>query len=94
MRDVDPEPIRHALLQTDPDLPIELEIVKETRMWLDRLLSNDPDGLEAFICACPGLEHQRLRQLLRNIKKEKATGKSSKSLKVLEQLIMKSMIDK
>lgn len=94
MRDVDPEPIRHALLQADADLPIESKIVKATRMWLDRLLTGDPAVMEEFICACPGLERQRLRQLLRNIKKEKTTGKSSKSLKALEQLIMKSMNDK
>lgn len=94
MRDVDPEPIRHALLETDTGLPVESETVKETRMWLDRLLSNDPAGLEVFVRVCPGLEHQRLRQLLRNIQKEKATGKASKSLKALEQLIMKSIIEK
>jgi len=94
MRDVDPEPIRQALLQTDTDLPIELEIEKETRVWMDRLLTGDPDIMEEFIRACPGMERQRLRQLLRNIKKEKAIGKSSKSLKALEQLIMKSMNDK
>ncbi|CCK82097.1 ribosome biogenesis factor YjgA [Desulfobacula toluolica] len=91
MRDVDPEPIRHALMQTDANLPIESEIVKKTRMWLDRLLTDDPAVMEEFICACPGLDHQRLRQLMRNVKKEKTTGKSSKSLKALEQLIMKSM---
>jgi len=94
MRDVDPEPLRQALLQTDTGLPIESEIAKETRMWLDRLLSDDPAGPEAFIRICPELEHQRLRQLLRNIKKEKTTGKASKSLKALEQLIMKSIIEK
>jgi ribosome-associated protein len=94
MRDVDPEPIRHALLQTDTGLPVEPETVKETRMWLDRLLSDDPAGLEAFIRICPELEHQRLRQLLRNIKKEKTTGKASKSLKSLEQIIVKSMTEK
>lgn len=94
MRDVDPEPIRQALLQTDADLPIESEIVKETRMWRDRLLTGDPAYMEEFICTCPGLERQRLRQLLRNIKKEKTSGKSSKSLKALDQLIMKSMNDK
>ena len=71
MRDVDPEPIRHALLQPDTGLPLEPETLKETRMWLDRLLSDDPAGPEAFIRICPELEHQRLRQLLRNIKKEK-----------------------
>lgn len=90
MRDVDPEPIRHALIDIDANLPVESEIAKETRMWRDRLLTEDPDSLEAFIHVCPGLDHQRLRQLLRNIKKEKVTGKSSKSLKALEQLIMKS----
>jgi len=94
MRDVDPEPIRQALLQTDTDLPIELEIEKEVRKWMERLLTGDPDIMEAFIRAYPGMERQRLRQLLRNIKKEKAIGKSSKSLKALEQLIMKSMNDK
>ena len=90
MRDVDPEPIRHALLEIDANLPVESIIVKETRMWRDNLLMEDQDSLDAFIRACPELDHQRLRQLLRNIKKEKATGKSSKSLKILEQLIMKS----
>ena len=94
MRDVDPEPIRHALLQISADLPIESKIIEETRMWLDRLLTGDPDSLEAFIHACPGLEHQRLRQLLRNIKKGKTTGRSSKSLKALEQLMIKSMTGK
>ncbi|MCP3942657.1 MAG: DUF615 domain-containing protein [Desulfobacteraceae bacterium] len=87
MRNVDPEPIRRALLETDVHFPIESEIVKETRMWMDRLLTGNQAAMEKFICACPGLERQRLRQLLRNIKKEKTGGKS---LKILEQLIVKS----
>nr|NJM01902.1 DUF615 domain-containing protein [Desulfobacula sp.] len=94
MRDVDPEPIRRALLEPDPGLPAESEMGKETRMWLDRLLSNDPAGLEAFIRVCPGMELQRLRQLLRNIQKEKTTGKASRSLKALEQIIMENLAKK
>ncbi len=91
MRDVDPEPIRQALLQSHADLPLEPETGKETRVWVDRLLSGDPAGLEEFIRMCPGLEHQRLRQLLRNIKKETPTGKPSKSFKALEQIVTKSL---
>lgn len=91
MRDVDPEPIRQALLQTNADLPIESKITKQTRMWVDKLLTGDPAVMEEFIHAFPGMERQRLRQILRNIKKEKTTGKA---LKTLEQLIMKSMNDK
>jgi ribosome-associated protein len=94
MRDVDPEPIRRALLQTDVDRSVESEITQRTRRWMERLLTGDPAVMEEFITACPGLGHQRLRQLLRNIKKEKATGKASKSQKALEHAIMESMSDK
>jgi ribosome-associated protein len=87
MRDVDPEPIRQALMQTNANIPIESKTDKETRMWLEKLLTGDPAEMEAFLHACPGIERQRLRQLLRHIKKETTTGKSSQSLKLLEQLI-------
>ncbi len=91
MRDVDPKPIRLALLQTNADLPMESAMDKEARIWLNRLLKGNPDDLEEFISAFPGMERQRLRQLLRNIKKEKTTRKS---LKALEQLVMKSISNK
>ncbi|MCF6248481.1 MAG: DUF615 domain-containing protein [Desulfobacula sp.] len=91
MREVDPEPIRTALLQANDDLFVESEITQEIRECLDRLLSGDSGIIEEFLGACPGLERQRLKQLLRNIKKEKTTGKSSRSLNSLKQLIMQSM---
>ena len=90
MRDVDPEPIRQSLLQVHDAPPVESEIIKEARMWRDKLLTGAPAVLEEFILACPGLERQRLKQLIRNAQKEK-TGKSSKSLKALERLIMKGL---
>ena len=85
------EPIRQALLPTYVDRPMESKIVKEGKKWMGRLLTGDPAVLEELVSACPGLERQGVRQLLRNIKKEKTTNKSSKSLKALEQLIIKSM---
>ena len=91
MREVDPEPIRCALQQIDTALPIESETGQEAQMWLDRLLAGDQDSVEAFLAACPGLERQRLGQILRNIKKEHSAGSASKSLKGLEKLIMECM---
>jgi ribosome-associated protein len=92
MRDVDPEPIRQALLlKANDDLSLESATVKETRIWLDKVLTGDPASLEEFMSVFPGLEHQRLRQLLRNIKKETGDSKPSKSLKTLEQIIKKSL---
>lgn len=94
MRGLDPVPILHALLQANANQPVEPINLKETRVWLDRLLTGEQATLEEFLIACPGLERQRLRQLLRNIKKEKTASKPSKSLKVLERLILKNMNDK
>ncbi|MCK5666856.1 MAG: DUF615 domain-containing protein, partial [Thiotrichaceae bacterium] len=94
MRDVDPELIRHYLLPNNADVPRESKIDKKTKKWVNRLLTGDLAVLEELVSACPGLERQRLRQLLRNIKKEKTTGKSSKSLKTLELLIVRSMNNK
>ncbi len=91
MRDVDPQPIQDALLHTNTDLPVESEITKEIQACLDRLLTDEPTVMEEFLGACPGLERQRLRQLLRNIKKEETNNKPSKSLQVLRQLIKQNM---
>ncbi len=91
MRGVDPEPIRHALLQAETDFSIGSTIAKETRQWIDRLSTGDSDVMEEFLSICPGLERQRLRQLVRNITKGKESGKHSKSRRTLEQLIKKSL---
>jgi ribosomal 50S subunit-associated protein YjgA (DUF615 family) len=52
------------------------------------LLTGDPATMEALLCEFPGLERQRLRQLVRNIKKEKPGTKSFKSRETLKNLIM------
>ena len=91
MRNVDPEPIRQALLETHTGLPPEPENNNETRMWIDRLLTDDLAQMETLLCEFPGLERQRLRQLVRNIKKEKPGAKTFKSRRALQQLIMAEM---
>lgn len=93
MRDVDPEPIRQALLQPRDVPSTESKIIKKMHRWRDKLLTADPAVMEDFLRACPELERQRLKQLIRNIQKEKAVGKSSKSMKALETLIMEGMTD-
>ncbi len=91
MRDVDPEPLRLALLQADTDIVVESKIEKQTRIWIDKLLTSDLAVIEEFISAYPRIERQRLKQLLRNIIKERKNKKSPKSLKTLEQIIIKCL---
>jgi len=88
MRDVNPESISLALLQAEDDIPVEFEAAKETQKWIDRLLTGDLAEMETLLCEFPGLERRRLRQLIKNIKKEKPGAKISKSRRTLEQLII------
>ncbi len=88
MRDVDPESIRLALLQAEDENFVESEAAKESRVWIGKLLTGDPSKMEALLYEFPGLERQRLRQLVRNIKKEKSGTKSFKFRGTLEKLIM------
>lgn len=87
MRDIDPVPIRLALSRFAADPGAVPVPEQQTSEWEQRLLSGGAEDIEAFLEACPGLERQRLRQLLRNIKKEKKPGKPSKSLARLRQMI-------
>jgi ribosome-associated protein len=91
MRDVDPESIRLALLQAKDEIPGEFKTANEAGMWIDRLLTGDRPQMEILLCKFPGLERQRLGQLVRNIKKEKPGTKISKSRRALEQLIIKEI---
>ena len=88
MRDVDPESISLALLQAEDGNLVESKAAKESRVWSDKLLTGGPVKMEDLLYEFPGLERQRLRQLVRNIKKEKPGTKSSKSRGTLEKLIM------
>jgi len=92
MRDVDPEAIRLALVQAGDDQPSESQSARRVRIWMERLLAGDSDDMEALLSECPDLERQKLRQLVRNAKKEKAgKGKASKSRKSLEEFIKVSI---
>lgn len=87
MRDVDPESIRLALVQAEDEHRVESRTQTAAKAWVDRLLTGDPAGMEALLDECPGLERQRLRQLVRLIQKEKSKAKSLKHRNALETLI-------
>lgn len=91
MRGVDPEPIRRAMEMVDDTPPAQSESGKQVSLWLDRLLAGDSKNQEAFMKQYPGLDRQRLRQLVRNITNKKSATKPAKPLKALEQLIREAV---
>ena len=88
MRDVDPDIIHKALLEAKDEAAAALQIEKSTWLWIDRLLFGNTTDIETLISEYPGLERQRLKQLIRNIKNAKNGSKATKARKALEQLIL------
>jgi len=98
MRQVDPEPIVAALEQlkaapagiystkseSDP------QTGKDSQRFLDKLLAWDDDTMETILSADPGMDRQRLRQLVRNANKDiSGQKKKSKSLTALKETIIR-----
>lgn len=88
MRDIDPESIQQALVEAKTDIPVEIDAMQEIKNRIDRLLADEASELAALLSEFPKLDRQRVRQLLRNIKKEKPGAKPCKSRRTLEQLIL------
>ena len=87
MRDVDPDDVRHQLDTINEGRPKIQESPGEVQVWMEKLLTFESDSQEECLAAFPDLDRQQLRQLVRNIQKEKAANKPSKSEKKLEELL-------
>jgi len=88
MRDVDPESIRLALLHAEDYLLVETRAEQEAKAWTDELLTGIPAKMEALLVKFQGLDRQRMKQLVRNIKNGKSENKSKKHRDTLEKLII------
>ncbi|THB76300.1 MAG: DUF615 domain-containing protein [Desulfobacteraceae bacterium] len=87
MREVAPDTIHRALDKLETGLPAKSEEDREIGLWFERLSTGDPVHMETFLERYPDLPRQQLRQLLRNVKKEKTADKKTRSQKALEQMI-------
>lgn len=87
MRDIDPGTITRALETLDMARSLSEQKFKEAEAWRERLMNDEDASLEAFIAAYPMADRQRLRQLVRNAKKELEAGSGPKSYRVLFRTI-------
>jgi ribosome-associated protein len=75
MRSVDPEPIREALEALHRQRQGETRAFRELEAWRDTLLQEGDSAIQGLIQRFPGADRQLVRQLLRQHKRETATGK-------------------
>ena len=75
MRSVDPEPIAAALDALHQQRRGEAKAFQELEAWRDTLLQEGDSAIQGLIQRFPTADRQMVRQLLRQHKRETATGK-------------------
>ncbi|HEX2548883.1 MAG TPA: ribosome biogenesis factor YjgA [Gammaproteobacteria bacterium] len=88
MRDIDPEPIKIALDQFELKKGQSKAQLHQIERWRDRLIAEDDQVLQSFLNEFPDVDHQHLRQLIRNAKKG-ARGADTALFRYLRPVIEK-----
>ncbi len=70
----------------------EVALLHEAEDWRDKLLAADDEELESFVRRHPGCDRTRLRQLVRNARKEHELDKPPKSARQLFKFL-KELLD-
>lgn len=72
MRSVDVEEIGKALDELDPASPQAVRLQHDCERWRTRLIEEGAPAVTAFVDAYPDVDVQQLRQLLRQVEKERS----------------------
>ncbi|MDY0146846.1 MAG: ribosome biogenesis factor YjgA [Halothiobacillus sp.] len=87
MRQHDVVAIEAELNRIDPDAPQNIRLQHESERWRERLLSDDAAAVTDFISSHPQVDIQALRQLLRQVAKERAEQKPPRYFRELFRLV-------
>jgi ribosome-associated protein len=88
IRDEDVDRIHAALLELRQPQLQAVQAFHEIESWRDALLAGDEKILDQLSMRFTNIDHQHLRQLIRNASKEQRLNKSPKSARALFQYLM------
>ncbi len=87
MRDVDTAPIRSYLDDIRNGRAATTKAFHQVELWRDTLVGGDDDLVDELFNRFPAMDGQRFRQLVRNARKEKATGAKPKAFRELFRML-------
>ncbi len=88
MREIDPEPIQEAIEEIDSGSRFNVRAFQQVEAWRDELVRGDERAMDEVLAQFPGAEHQQLRQLVQNARREKETGKPRGAARALFRRLM------
>lgn len=91
MRRVDTVPIREKLNVWKQVTLNQIALLHQTERWREQLLSNS-NAVTEFAVKFPAADIKHIRLLIRNTLKERETGGSVKSYRLLFQILQKTLL--
>jgi len=71
LREEDTEQVRKLFQRMDNEQLQDTQYFHRLEQWRERLLAQGDDALQALLHVCPDADRQRLRQMIRNARKER-----------------------
>jgi ribosome-associated protein len=72
MRNIDTTPIEQALVEIEQGAYRQAQAFRRIESWRDQLVDGDDDLMQTILAGYPDADRQRLGQLVRSARKEKA----------------------
>ncbi|HUL11382.1 MAG TPA: ribosome biogenesis factor YjgA [Methylococcaceae bacterium] len=83
LREIDAEPIRKKLAGLKNQSAQAIGELHRIERWRDRLLGGDENEINGFLAAYPSADRQKLRQLVRDARKERIAQSPPRSARLL-----------
>lgn len=83
LRSLDSGPIREGLLALRGETAALVRVQHQSEMWRDRIIAEGDPAVNAFVGLYPEADRQKLRQLSRDIKKEREKSAPPRSARLL-----------
>lgn len=87
LRETDVEPIQAALDRLDQSSTLATAELHTAERWRERMMNESDQAVAAFLAEHPAVDAQKLRQLIRNARRELEKGKPPRSHRELFRMI-------
>ncbi|WP_147822027.1 ribosome biogenesis factor YjgA [Salidesulfovibrio onnuriiensis] len=87
MRDIDPQSLQDYIETIRSGRQAQTGAFHELEQWRDRLMEGDDELVEELVERFPDMDIQRFRQMVRNARKERESGKKPKAFRELFRML-------
>jgi len=92
LREIDAEPIRRALTEISSVSAESARLQRACERWRERMLAEGDAAVNEFLAEHPGADRQKLRQLIRDGQRERASDQPPRAARLLFRYLRETVV--